>query len=43
MSPLTVPWAVDLPQLIGKVQGLLESKDTRRPEEGPMLLGIDPP
>ena len=26
-----------------KVQGLLEIKDTHRPSEGPMLLGIDLP
>ena len=28
---------------MSKVQGLLEIKDTHRPYEGPMLLGIDLP
>jgi len=28
---------------VGAYRGSLEIKDTHRPEEGPMLLGIDPP
>ena len=28
---------------IDNLQGLLEIKDTHRPEEGPMLLGIELP
>ena len=47
MYPLSgVGWGVFKDTLATQgicLQGLLESKDTHRPQEGPMLLGIDLP